>query len=201
VTEIAAPRWQRRPAARRDELLDAAQRLFTRNGLAQTSVADIAAEARVAKGSVYRYFESKDTLLGAMKDRFFERMMERVAEAVAALPDADFVELADAAIDATIRLLFDEADLVDLWCRETLPETGDEFARGITRLASTYEDAIRVGVAEGRIDCADPRTTALMLVYAVEGTATHAILNRSGPTPDELVVAAQTMTHRVLGLT
>jgi AcrR family transcriptional regulator len=201
VTEVAAPRWQRRPAARRDELLDAAQRLFTRNGLAQTSVADIAAEARVAKGSVYRYFESKETLLGAMKDRFFERMMERVAEAVAALPDADFVELADAAIDATIRLLFDEADLVDLWCRETLPETGDEFARGITRLASTYEDAIRVGVAEGRIDCADPRTTALMLVYAVEGTATHAILNRSGPTPDELVVAAQTMTHRVLGLT
>jgi AcrR family transcriptional regulator len=200
VTGVAAPRWQRRPAARRDELLDAAQRLFTRNGLAQTSVADIAAEARVAKGSVYRYFESKETLIGAMKDRFFERMMQRVADAVAALPDADFVELADAAIDATIRLLFDEADLVDLWCRETLPETGDEFARGITRLASTYEDAIRVGVTEDRIDCPDPRTTALLLVYAVEGTATHAILNRTGPTPEELIAAAQTMTHRVLGL-
>ncbi len=128
-------------------------------------------------------------------------MMERVTETVAALPDADFVELADAAIDATIRLLFDEADLVDLWCRETLPETDDEFSRGITVLASTYEDAIRVGVTEGRIDCPDPRTTALLLVYAVEGTATHAILNRSGPTPDELIAAAQAMTHRVLGLT
>jgi hypothetical protein len=97
-------------------------------------------------------------------------------------------------------VLFDEADLVDLWCRETLPETGDEFARGITRLARTYEDAIRVGVAEGRINCADPRTTALLLVYAVEGTANHAIINRAGPAPDELIAAAQTMTHRVLGL-
>jgi hypothetical protein len=94
-----------------------------------------------------------------------------------------------------VRLLFDEADLVELWCRETLPETGDEFARGITPLASTYEDAIRVGVADGRIDCADPRTTALLPVYAVEGTATHVILNGSGPTPDEIIAAAQTMTR------
>ncbi len=83
MTEVAAPRWQRRPEARRDELLDAAQRLFTRHGLAQTSVADIAAEAGVAKGSVYRYFESKEALLSALKDRFFERMMQRVT-AVAA---------------------------------------------------------------------------------------------------------------------
>jgi TetR/AcrR family transcriptional regulator, transcriptional repressor for nem operon len=197
VTDVAAPRWQRRPEARRDELLDAAQRLFTRDGLAQTSVADIAAEAGVAKGSVYRYFDSKEALLSALKDRFFERMMERVTEVVAAMPDAGFAELADAAIDATTRLLFDEADLVELWDHAT---EGDEFARGITQLASAYEEAIRVGVEEGRIDCPDPRTTALLLTFAVEGTAVHAILNGGGPTADEVIAAAQTMTRRVLGL-
>ena len=200
MTEVAAPRWQRRPEARRDELLDAAQRLFTRNGLAQTSVADIAAEAGVAKGSVYRYFESKEALLSALKDRFFERMMQRVTAVAAALPDAGFAELADAAIDATTRLLFEEADLVELWCRETPPEGGEEFARGITLLASTYEEAIRGGVADRRLDCIDPRTTSLLLVYAVEGTATHAILHGDGPTPDEVIAAAQAMTRRVLGL-
>ncbi|HEV3451742.1 MAG TPA: TetR/AcrR family transcriptional regulator [Acidimicrobiia bacterium] len=199
MTEVAAPRWQRRPEARRDELLDAAQRLFTRHGLAQTSVADIAAEAGVAKGSVYRYFESKEALLSALKDRFFERMMERVTAVVAAMPDAGFFELADAAIDATTRLLFAEADLVELWSQGTAPERGDEFARGIALLASTYEAGIRDAVADGRVDCADPRTTSLLLVYAVQGTATHAILNGGGPTPDEVIAAAQTMTRRVLG--
>jgi AcrR family transcriptional regulator len=198
VTEVAAPRWQRRPEARRDELLDAAQRLFTRHGLAQTSVADIAAEAGVAKGSVYRYFESKEALLSALKDRFFERMMERVTAVVAAMPDAGFFELADAAIDATTRLLFAEADLVELWSQGTAPEGVDELARGIALLASTYEAGIRDAVAEGRVDCADPRTTSLLLVYAVQGTATDAILNGGGPTPDEVIAAAQAMTRRVL---
>jgi len=196
VSAVAAPRWQRRPEARRDELLDAAQRLFTRNGLAQTSVADIAAEAGVAKGSVYRYFDSKEALLSALKDRFFERMMGRVTDVVAALPDAGFAELADAAIDTTTRQLFDEAELVELWSQST----GDEFERGINQLATTYEQAIRAAVEEGRVDCADPRTTALLLVFAVEGTAVHAILNGTGPTPDEVVAAAQVMTRRVLGL-
>ncbi len=196
MSAVAAPRWQRRPEARRDELLDAAQRLFTRNGLAQTSVADIAAEAGVAKGSVYRYFDSKEALLSALKDRFFERMMGRVTDVVAALPDAGFAELADAAIDTTTRQLFDEAELVELWSQST----GDEFERGINQLATTYEQAIRAAVEEGRVDCADPRTTALLLVFAVEGTAVHAILNGTGPTPDEVVAAAQVMTRRVLGL-
>ena len=196
MSAVAAPRWQRRPEARRDELLDAAQRLFTRNGLAQTSVADIAAEAGVAKGSVYRYFDSKEALLSALKDRFFERMMARVTAVVAELPDAGFAELADAAIDTTTRQLFDEAELVELWSQST----GDEFERGINQLATTYEQAIRAAVEEGRVDCADPRTTALLLLFAVEGTAVHAILNGSGPTPDEVVAAAQVMTRRVLGL-
>jgi AcrR family transcriptional regulator len=197
VSAVAAPRWQRRPGARRDELLDAAQRLFTRHGLAQTSVADIAAEAGVAKGSVYRYFDSKEALLSALKDRFFERMMGRLTEVVAALPDAGFAELADAAIDATTRLLFEEADLVELWHQAA----DDEFERGITQLATAYEEAIRGAADDRRIDCPDPRTTALLLVYAVEGTAVHAILNGGGPTRDEVIAAAQVMTRRVLGLT
>ncbi len=196
MTEVAAPRWQRRPEARHDELLDAAQRLFTRHGLTQTSVAHIAAEAGVAKGSVYRYFDSKEALLSALKERFFERMMGRVTDVVAALPAAGFAELANAAIDATTRQLFEEADLVELWGQST----GDEFERGIDQLATTYEDAIRLAVEEGRADCADPRTTALLLVFAVEGTAVHAILNGSGPTPDEVIAATQVMTRRVLGL-
>jgi AcrR family transcriptional regulator len=196
VTDVAAPRWQRRPEARRDELLDAAQRLFARHGLAPTSVADIAAEAGVAKGSVYRYFDSKEALLSALKNRFFERMMGRVTDVVAALPDAGFAELADAAIDTTTRQLFDEAELVELWSQST----GDEFERGINQLATAYEEAIRLAVEEGRVDCADPRTTALLLVFAVEGTAVHAILNGAGPTPDEVIAAAQVMTRRVLGL-
>lgn len=199
MTELAAPRFRRRPEARRDEILDAAQRLFTRDGLAQTTVAEIATGAGVAKGSVYRYFRNKDALLSALKDRFFEQMMQRITATVASMPGVGFAEIADAAIESTARFLFEEAALVELWCREA-PDGTDEFSRGMTRMASAYEAAIAGGVAAGTLECADPRSTALLLVYAVEGVATHAILHRGSPSADEIVAAAQAMTRKALGL-
>jgi AcrR family transcriptional regulator len=48
---------------RREQLLDIALRLFSRNGFDGTTVRDIAAEANVTDGLIYRYFASKDELL------------------------------------------------------------------------------------------------------------------------------------------
>ena len=197
MSDAAAPRWQRRPETRRDDLLDAALRLFATRGLAVTTVSDIASEAGVAKGSVYRYFATKEALLSALKDRFFEQMLHHVADVVAAMPEGDFFDVADAAITATTRFLFDQAELVELWCRETPPEGSDEFARGITAMAAMYEAGIAEEVAAGRILCDDPAVTALLLIYAVEGAATHAILH-GDPDCDRVINAAQSMTRRVL---
>jgi TetR/AcrR family fatty acid metabolism transcriptional regulator len=47
---------------RHRQLLTAALRVFSRDGFDAASVASIAEEAGVAKGSVYLYFESKDAL-------------------------------------------------------------------------------------------------------------------------------------------
>src|SRR5258706_6804614 len=44
---------------RRETILDAALRAFARSGFEATSVDAIAAEASIAKGTVYLYFESK----------------------------------------------------------------------------------------------------------------------------------------------
>jgi DNA-binding transcriptional regulator YbjK len=51
--------------ARRTELAACALRLWAERGFDQTSVAAIAAEAGVSKGTFYLYFESKDALLEA----------------------------------------------------------------------------------------------------------------------------------------
>lgn len=49
--------------ARRQEILDAARRVFVEKGYAAATVNDIAAEADVAAGSIYRYFENKSDLI------------------------------------------------------------------------------------------------------------------------------------------
>ena len=45
-----------------DAVLDSASRCFTRFGYKKTSMDDVAAEARVAKGTVYLYCENKSDL-------------------------------------------------------------------------------------------------------------------------------------------
>ncbi|MEI5035059.1 helix-turn-helix domain-containing protein [Streptomyces sp. S1A(2023)] len=58
------------PAARRDLILKAAVRVFARQGFAATRVDDVAAEAGVAKGSVYLHFDSRDALLTAAFEEY-----------------------------------------------------------------------------------------------------------------------------------
>jgi AcrR family transcriptional regulator len=57
---------ERQKAGRRRDILAAAAKLFRRDGFADTSIEAIAAEAEVAAGTVYNYFESKGDLLIAL---------------------------------------------------------------------------------------------------------------------------------------
>ncbi|MBN1336093.1 MAG: TetR/AcrR family transcriptional regulator [Deltaproteobacteria bacterium] len=55
--------------ARRDEILDVARRLFMTRGYEHTSIQSIIAEVRIAKGTFYHHFQSKEGLLEALVDR------------------------------------------------------------------------------------------------------------------------------------
>jgi AcrR family transcriptional regulator len=61
-----SPRRREQAAATRVEILDAAQRLFERDGYAATTMAAIAAEARVALKTVYVAFDTKSGVLRAL---------------------------------------------------------------------------------------------------------------------------------------
>ncbi|HEY0351636.1 MAG TPA: helix-turn-helix domain-containing protein, partial [Gemmatimonadales bacterium] len=60
------PRWQRRPEARAEEILDAAQQVFGESGFARAKLDDVARLAGVSKGTLYLYFDSKETLFREM---------------------------------------------------------------------------------------------------------------------------------------
>ncbi len=60
------PRWKRRPEARPDEIIDAALRVFGAQGFSRTKLEDVAHLAGVSKGTLYLYFDSKETLFREM---------------------------------------------------------------------------------------------------------------------------------------
>lgn len=59
-------RWQRRPEARPEEILDAALTVFADSGFARAKIDDVARVAGVSKGTVYLYFDSKESLFREM---------------------------------------------------------------------------------------------------------------------------------------
>jgi AcrR family transcriptional regulator len=61
-----SPRRREQAAATRRAILDAAQRLFERDGYTATSMAAIATEAQVSNKTVYLAFETKSALLRAL---------------------------------------------------------------------------------------------------------------------------------------
>jgi AcrR family transcriptional regulator len=70
------------PAEKRRQILDAAVRVFARQGFHATRVSDIADEAGVAYGLVYHYFNSKEEVLN-------ELFVERWSLLIAAIEEAD----------------------------------------------------------------------------------------------------------------
>ena len=58
---------------RRQEILDAARRVFVEKGYDNATMNDIAAAADVSAGSIYRYFENKRDLIAAASNACIDR--------------------------------------------------------------------------------------------------------------------------------
>ena len=70
--------------ARRQHILDAAQRCFARGGFHRTSMQDICKEASVSPGALYVYFDSKEALIAGICERDRAELtvrLEKLAEA------------------------------------------------------------------------------------------------------------------------
>ena len=63
--------------ARRTAILEAAETLFARKGVAATKMAEIAEEAGLSAGAIYRYFPNKDSLAGACMDASLGQWVEQ----------------------------------------------------------------------------------------------------------------------------
>ena len=67
-------RWERRPDARPQELLDAALSVFAERGYRNTRLEEVAEAAGVTKGTIYHYFSTKEELLLRAIEHHHERV-------------------------------------------------------------------------------------------------------------------------------
>jgi AcrR family transcriptional regulator len=171
-----SPQLDRGRIDKRMDILDAAFSVFAREGYPQARVDQIAAEAGVAKATVYNHFGDKKTLFRKTVAALSERALARNLAAVAPLAEASDdlpaaltnvgIHLIDCYCDpqswALRRLLYAETrqfpDLLELTQVGVAEPVAQALADRLARLA-----------VEGHIDISDPALAAEHLTALLTG--------------------------------
>ena len=171
--------------ARRAQLVEAALSVFSRQGVAATSVDDIVRAAGVAKGTFYLYFTTRDDVVNAVAERMVEGVADRI-EAVATDPGRSPLERL-LAFGAAVREVGDEPyerDLIEVFHRPENRALHDRIGeRALGRLTPTVAAIIADGIERGQFARQDPRRAAAY-VLACFG-ALHEVVSH----PDEVAAA------------
>src|SRR5689334_2408675 len=167
--------------ARRDQLLDVAQRVFTERGYAPTSMDDVAEAAGVTKPVLYDHFGSKDGLLAAVIERAGNEMLDATTGAIA---DLEAQTALREGLVAFFRYVDDHAGAWTLLVREVAP--GTPAAEAVDRVRQVQVDVIAHLIGR-QLAVPDP-VRALTYAHVVSGAAERlSTVRLTGPrsTPEE----------------
>ncbi|MGD8862911.1 MAG: TetR/AcrR family transcriptional regulator [Myxococcales bacterium] len=155
---------------RRDEILEAAKRVFAAKGFAGAKIAEIAAEAGFSHGLVYHYFESKQAILVELAN-----LMMRQLDADLELSHPRAVDRVRAVIEQRRRELEDPLNPVRLVVQATLqgslPESAKtELQAHFARFAKRQRRWIAEAQAAGDVDdTVAPDQIMKVLSYLLRG--------------------------------
>ena len=192
---VRPPRRQP-PDVRREQILDAAERVLVERGLATTTMADVAEAAAVAKGTVYLYFDSKAELLAGLRARYFERF----AALLGAPPDPARVASATAArVERLVAASFDFALANHALHHVLFHESGFGEADAFARIREVLAELVEAGRASGEIEVADPDLATEFLLHGLHGVLAAA-LHRPRPRRRRLVAGTTELICQALGV-
>ncbi len=189
---------------RREEIVAAAIGLFVRNGIAQTTMQEIASEVGLSAGALYRYFPGKDELVEAVFAQCTDENEALFRAAVAS--NGDPLETL-VGMGAGAWQLFDESDARDRMAMNL--ESILAVHRGSLAIRERWVDVVRQGVdateqllargqAAGEIDPrVDRRNLAVALVAIHQGLQMLTLQLGDEVNPRGVLAAAVEMLRRL----
>jgi AcrR family transcriptional regulator len=193
---------QKQSKDRHQEILEAAARVITDRGLAETRISDIAERCGVSPGLILYYFESKDRLLEQAVEYADRGFYERLADGQdrAGSPGERLVDL----IEQTSLGpggLNDYTLWMEIWVRarrdESVRSTYIELDR---RQRALIAEIVREGQATEEFDAAaDPDDFAVVLSGLLDGLGVQVTLGQPDVTPERMLDRCLAVASRELG--
>jgi AcrR family transcriptional regulator len=153
------PRIVKKPDERRAEIIQAAGQLFLSQSYSHTSMQDVMNKVKIAKGTIYHYFKSKEELLEAVVQDIVDSSMEEMT---------DLVEKSKGTALEKMKLLIRKGNLAkeNQELLSDLHSGGNEgvhirlLAVALVKQSRIYEQVIRQGCEEGTFQTENPLEAA-----------------------------------------
>ena len=191
---------------RHQEILDAAARVITDRGLAETRISDIAEVAGVSPGLILYYFDSKDRLLSEAltyaNDQFYLRMSREIRRIPSARDQlARLVDLSVPGLLPEYGRLDEWALWIEVWVRALRdPEMAKDREFLDQRWRGQIADIIRGGQSSGEFTSElTSQELALRIASLIDGLAIQVIMEDSQVTPGHMRGTCMEVAARELG--
>lgn len=188
------------PAARSQQILAAAVRLFAKNGYRGTELQVIADLAGIAKGTIYLYFDTKKELFLAAVEHAFERLAERIGREVEAASGP--VEKVKAVVRAYIGFFEEDRPLVEIIAQdrgEFRSHAEETYFGLVSENVDRLEDIIREGIVQGVFRPVNPRQATETLINLLTGTMyTHMVGKSQADSADATDAITDLLLHGIV---
>ncbi len=162
----------------KQNIIEATSKMIAQKGLDKVTVDDVVEKAKVAKGSIYFHFNSKDNLLLKTVQYIAEKRINQLRDALKKIDSAEKkLEMLMSANNSMLRdspesFLMNYAILLS-----SHKETKKELAlKYVTKFIDFIAEIIKEGISSGQFKKTDPRAFATILLFSNDITG---ILNSS----------------------
>ncbi len=165
----------------RQKLVDVARQLFAKNGVASTTMNDIALASGKGRRTLYTYFSRKEDIYYAVIESELERLSDKMEEVAAKNihPQDKVIELIYTHLSSIRETVVRNGNLRaeffrNIWSVEKVRKNFDEDEIGIFRKVYTE------GKAQGEFDIDDVELVADITHYCIKGLEVPYIYGRLG---------------------
>jgi TetR/AcrR family transcriptional repressor of nem operon len=182
------------PHVRLRQILDAAEQLIVEHGYEGMTMGQVASAAGVAKGTVYLYFTSKQSLLGGMQADMAQLFLDGPSEMMAD-ESCTWLDRLDAVIRRRLEVRLSHAKLYHELFHVNRARAGEE---PLERVRAMLAEILARGTDAGEFDVEDVILTTDVLLHASGGALEH--VDRFDPGRIALALLhVLRLFHRIVG--
>jgi len=168
--------------AKERAILDAAAKVFARKPFHGVLIDEIASDAGIGKGTIYRYFETKDDLYFATTLHILDRLAATLAEALT--PEQSSTSRLERIAVECLRFYWDRRFLFPFLHDDDLPNRRDDLLKRREAILRFAQEAILSGIERRELRGIDARIGAELFLGMVRSAN---LFRRSEDTLEELV--------------